>query len=195
MHNFPVILATDQTNARSILTYQHNLDKITNLTSHSAMGVSGPNCDMVNFTEYISKNLQLYELSSHGTIKLSPYAQANFARNELAKALRKGPFQVNVLLGGYDTKKDVPELYFMDYLAALQKIKFGAQGYAGNFVLSIFDKEYREDMEFEAALKVIEQCIQELHVRFLINQPNFIIKKIDKDGVSVVKFGADPADT
>lgn len=46
-----VVLAADQSNARSILLYQTNLDKITPLTSHSAMGVSGPNCDMVNFTE------------------------------------------------------------------------------------------------------------------------------------------------
>lgn len=48
-----VILATDQGNARSILIYQKNIDKIKQLTSHSAMGVSGPNCDMVKFTEYV----------------------------------------------------------------------------------------------------------------------------------------------
>jgi hypothetical protein len=46
-----VIIAADQSNGRSILTYQTNLDKIARLTSHSMMGVSGPNCDLVNFTE------------------------------------------------------------------------------------------------------------------------------------------------
>ena len=46
-----VIIAADQSNGRSILTYQTNLDKISKLTSHSMMGVSGPNCDLVNFTE------------------------------------------------------------------------------------------------------------------------------------------------
>ena len=46
-----VVLATDQVNARSILMYQQNLDKIAELSSHSAMGVSGPNCDLVNFSE------------------------------------------------------------------------------------------------------------------------------------------------
>lgn len=46
-----VVLATDQVNARSILMYQQNLDKIAKLSSHSAMGVSGPNCDLVNFSE------------------------------------------------------------------------------------------------------------------------------------------------
>jgi 20S proteasome alpha/beta subunit len=49
-----VIIASDQSNARSILVYQKNLDKVKQLTSHSAMGVSGPNCDMINFTEYVA---------------------------------------------------------------------------------------------------------------------------------------------
>ena len=46
-----VIIAADQSNGRSILTYQKNLDKIAKLTEFSMMGVSGQNCDLVNFTE------------------------------------------------------------------------------------------------------------------------------------------------
>ena len=46
-----VIIAADQSNGRSILTYQKNLDKIAKLTDFSMMGVSGPNRDLVNFTE------------------------------------------------------------------------------------------------------------------------------------------------
>lgn len=191
---YKVVLATDQSNARSIMVYQTNLDKITELTSHSAMAVSGPNCDLVNFTQYISKNLQLYELANDGT-KLSTHAQANFARGELAKALRKGPYQVNVLMAGYDEGKG-GSLYFMDYLGSLQKIPYGSQGYASNFCLSIMDKECMpEGMDEAAALKIVDHCIQELHTRFLLSQPNFIVKVVDKDGVRTVKFGGDPADT
>ena len=50
---FTVIIAADQSNARSILIYQTNIDKIKELTSHSMMGVSGANSDLVNFTEYV----------------------------------------------------------------------------------------------------------------------------------------------
>lgn len=189
-----MILATDQSNARSILTYQTNLDKIKELTSHSAMGVSGPNCDMVNFTEYIAKNIALYELSNDGT-KLSTHAQANYARNELAIALRKGPFQVNVLLGGYDEKTNRASMYYLDYFGALQKVNYGCQGHAGNFCLSIMDRKHREGLSEADALGIIDDCIKEIQVRFLLSQPNFIIKVIDKSGVRVVKFGGDPADS
>lgn len=188
-----VILAADQINARSILTYQSNLDKVVQLTSHSAMGVAGPNSDLVNFSEYISKNFALYQLSNNG-IQLSTAAQANFCRNELATALRKGPYQVNVLLGGYDKKTSSGSLYWMDYLAALTKLKYGAQGYASNFCLSIMDRDYKEGLTQDEAVQIVEKCIKELQVRFLLNQSNFLIKVIDKDGVRVVKFGADPAD-
>ena len=111
--------------------------------------------------------------------------------------MRKGPYQVNVLLGGYDVGKEggVANLYYLDYFGALHKVKHGAQGYAQYFCSSIFDKEYTDNLTEEEATKIIEQCILEMKTRFLINQPNFIIKKVDKDGVSVLSFGEDPADT
>ncbi|GKY91304.1 hypothetical protein MPSEU_000102800 [Mayamaea pseudoterrestris] len=189
-----VLIACDQSNARSILLYQTNIDKIKELTSHTMMGVSGPNCDLVNFTEYIEKNLNLYELENDGT-KLSTKAQANFCRNTLATALRKGPYQVDVLLGGYDTVKKQAELYFMDHLAALQKVSYNAQGYAAYFCLSIMDRDYIKGLGYDDALEIMNKCIKALHKRFLLSQPNFIIKIVDKDGVRVVSVGADPADT
>lgn len=174
--------------------YQQNLDKIAELSSHSAMGVSGPNADLVSFSEYVSKNLKLYELSNDGR-KLSTHAQANFCRGELAKALRKGPFQVNVILGGYDEKTPGGgSLYVMDYMGSCCKLNYGAQGYASNFCLSIMDRDCTEGMNEDAAVTIVEKCIKELGMRFLMNQKNFIIKVIDKDGVRTLKFGADPTD-
>lgn len=198
---FTVILAADQTNAAfGILVNQTNLDKIAAITEHSAMAVSGPNCDLVNFTDYIQKNLQLYQLRNDG-MHLSTKAQANFCRNELATALRKGPFRVNCLLGGYDENTTAStvsaqqqSLYWLDYMGTLQKVKYGCQGYATNFCLSILDRNCTEKMTEADALKVLDMCIKEIQMRFLPAQPNFMVKCVDKDGVRVLKFGSDPAD-
>jgi 20S proteasome subunit beta 4 len=157
------------------------------------MGVAGPNCDLVTFTEYIAKNLALYEFS-HDGLKLSTKAQANFCRSELAAALRKGPYQVNLLLAGFDDK-DGASLYFLDSMASLQKVGYGAHGHASSFCLSTMDRETKPGMTEADALEIIDHCIHEIHTRFLISQPNFMIKVIDKDGVRVAKFGGDPADT
>jgi 20S proteasome subunit beta 4 len=42
---------------------------------------------------------------------------AQFIRSELAEALRKGPYSVNVLLAGFEG--DVPKLYWLDYLGSV----------------------------------------------------------------------------
>jgi 20S proteasome subunit beta 4 len=120
------------------------------------------------------------------------------ARDVLATALRKGRYQVNVLLGGYDTIKQTSALYWMDYTAALQAVPFGAQGYATFFCLGLMDRMHpgkAEECTYEQALEIIQACIQELQTRFLPSHPNFIIKKVDADGISVVSYGSDPADT
>eukprot|EP00588_Corethron_pennatum_P015699 CAMPEP_0194280332 /NCGR_PEP_ID=MMETSP0169-20130528/16895_1 /TAXON_ID=218684 /ORGANISM="Corethron pennatum, Strain L29A3" /LENGTH=201 /DNA_ID=CAMNT_0039025017 /DNA_START=129 /DNA_END=734 /DNA_ORIENTATION=+ len=189
-----VIIAADQANARSILVYQDNLDKIVPLSSHSMMGVSGPNSDLVNFSDYVKANIALYELSNNGST-LTTEAQANFIRGTLATALRKGPYQVNILLGGYDVQTDKNGLYFMDYMACMHPVNFGVQGHASNFCLSIFDRDWKEGLTEEQGIAIIEKCINELKIRFLIAQTNFIIKTVDKKGVRTVSFGSDPADT
>lgn len=90
-----------------------------------------------------------------------------------------------MLLGGYDSLTG-PSLYFMDYLASFSKVDFGAHGYAANFILSVFDRDWKPNMTVEEALAVVKNCIHELHTRFLISQPNFFIKVVDKDGIRIV---------
>ncbi|CAE7223519.1 ANK1 [Symbiodinium natans] len=70
---------------------------------------SGPPADTANFMEFIEKNVKLNELRTG--IPMSTKAAASFTRNELAHALRKGPFQTDILVGGVDAEG--PGLYFM----------------------------------------------------------------------------------
>jgi 20S proteasome alpha/beta subunit len=180
-----VLLAADATAARSILVFKHDEDKIRELDSNKMMATSGVSADNLNFGEYIQKNMKLYELNND--VKLSTKAAANYIRGELAQALRRGPYQTNILLGGIDEENSV-SLYTMDYLASMAKVSFGAQGYAANFVLSILDREWKPDMTAEEGLDVIRKCIHELHTRFLISQPKFVIKVIDHQGIRVVSL-------
>mmetsp|Transcript_27269 Transcript_27269/g.79476 ORF Transcript_27269/g.79476 Transcript_27269/m.79476 type:complete len:191 (-) Transcript_27269:397-969(-) len=174
------IVAADCSAARSILVFNHSEDKIVELDGNKLMGQSGPQCDTSNFAEYIQKNMTLYELNND--LQLSTHAAANFMRRELATALRKGPYQTNVLLGGFD-KSAGPSLYYLDHLSSLQKVNFGAHGYASNFVLSIFDREWKHGLTLEEARAIIDKCIFELQTRFLLSQPKFKLKIVDADGI------------
>jgi len=146
---------------------------------------SGVAADTATFSEYIQKNLKLYELNND--VKLTCHGAANFTRGELAKALRRGPYQTNLLLAGYDKEGGI-SLYHMDYLAAMAKVNYGAHGYASNFVLSIFDRDWKSDLTLEQGVEIIKKCVHELHTRFLISQPNFFVKVVSAEGVQILSI-------
>mmetsp|Transcript_8260 Transcript_8260/g.24767 ORF Transcript_8260/g.24767 Transcript_8260/m.24767 type:complete len:196 (-) Transcript_8260:24-611(-) len=178
-----VIVAADTNAARSIVNFKKDEDKVTVLDASKVLGSAGSQADTVCFTEYVQKNMALYELT-HG-LRLSTAAAASFVRNELATALRKGPYQTNLLLGGYDAKAGA-SLYYLDYLASSNKVNYGCHGYPSNFVLSILDREWAPGMDEAAAMGVLAKCIAELQVRFLVHMPKFSVKIVDKDGVRAV---------
>ncbi|ETO12409.1 hypothetical protein RFI_24966 [Reticulomyxa filosa] len=132
-----------------------------------------------NFSEYIQRNLKWYEMRNGR--KLSNHAIAHFTRNELATALRSSPYMVNLLQAGYDAKAG-PCLYYIDYLASLQKVDKAAHGYCAFFLLSLFDRHWKKDMNLEDGLKLVDMCIKQLNNRFLINMKKFVVKIVDKDG-------------
>lgn len=61
--------------------YQRNFDKIATLDPHKMMARSGVHADGVTFSEYVQKNLKLYQLEHDLT--LSTPAAAHYIRNEV----------------------------------------------------------------------------------------------------------------
>merc|ERR1719487_440939 len=115
---------------------------------------------------------------------LNTHAAANFTRNELAYALRKGPYQVDLLIAGVDD--DGPGLYFMDYLSSMEKVNKAAHGYGAYFALSILDREWKPDLTLEEAKAILRKCVEEMKTRFLIHLADFNCKVVTKDGVEVI---------
>ncbi|XP_047946826.1 proteasome subunit beta type-2-B-like [Salvia hispanica] len=176
--DFAIVVA-DSSAVHSILVHKTDEDKIMLLDSHKLMGASGETGDRAQFTEYVQKNVALYQFRNG--IPLTTAATANFTRGELATALRKNPYMVNIILAGYD--KDVgPSLYFIDYIASLHKVDKAAFGYGSYFALSMMDRFYRRDMTVEEAIELVDKCITEIRSRLFVAPPNFLIKIVDKDG-------------
>nr|GMC83400.1 proteasome subunit beta type-2-A [Ipomoea batatas] len=177
-NGFALVVA-DTSAVHSILVHKSNEDKIMILDSHKLMGASGEAGDRVQFTEYIQKNVALYQFRNG--IPLTTAAAANFTRGELATALRKNPYSVNILLAGYD-KQTGPSLYYIDYIASLHKVDKGAFGYGSYFSLAMMDRHYRKDMTVEEAIDLADKCIMEIRSRLVIAPPNFVIKIVDQNG-------------
>jgi len=100
-----VMVAADQTNARSIMVMKSDQNKFFNMSDRLVMAVSGESGDTNQFAEYIAKNIQLYKMRNG--YELSPSAAANFTRRNLADNLRsRTPYSVNPLIAGFDVETD-----------------------------------------------------------------------------------------
>lgn len=177
-----VIIGADTSANQSIVRVKEGEDKILAIDNYKMMGVIGDGGDRVQFAEFVLANLRLYKFRNG--IDLSTHAAANFTRGELATALRKGPYQANLVLGGFDDGE--ASLYFMDYLACLHRMNCAAHGYGGMFMTSLFDKQWVPKMSQEQVLKLIDDGIAEMKHRLVVAPPKFLIKIVDKDGVRVL---------
>ncbi|KAJ2162196.1 Proteasome subunit beta type-4 [Coemansia sp. RSA 552] len=179
------ISVTDKGVSHSIVKMKHDEDKTFELAPHTLVSVSGEPGDTANFPEYIQGNVRLYSIRN--SQDLTPSETANFIRGELATALRsRKPYQVNMLVTGYDKNTKEASLYWIDYLAAMAKVPFAAHGYCGYFVYSILDREYKPDISLEQGLEIIQKCFAALKKRFLIDFNDYMIKVVDSNGIRVI---------
>lgn len=85
-------------------------------------------------------------------------------------------------MAGYD-KQEGPQLYFMDYLAALSDVDYAAHGYGGFFSLSIMDRYHKKNLSREDGYELMKKCVKEVHERLIVNLPNFKVQMIDTNGI------------
>ena len=79
-----------------------------------------------------------------------------------------------------------PKLFWLDEYGALQTLDYGSHGLGSNFCLSILDRNYRKDMTREEAVKLINDCFEQLNTRYVINSPQKpCIKCIDETSCKI----------
>ncbi|KAK0545634.1 Proteasome subunit beta type-4 [Tilletia horrida] len=179
------IIASDCNSARSIVKMKSDDDKQKQLSKHLIMAFSGESGDTIQFSEYVERNLRLYGIRNH--VELRPKAAAAWVRNQLASSLRsRRPYQVNLLLGGFDVPSSTPALYWIDYLGTLANVPFAAHGYGANFTMGTLDRYHRLDMSVEEGLVLLRRCIGELQKRFIVDLGKFKVRVIDHQGVREV---------
>ncbi|KAL1588393.1 putative proteasome subunit beta type-4 [Cladosporium halotolerans] len=176
------IVAASKATMRGPTVLKSSDDKTRPLSKHTLMAYSGEAGDTVQFAEYVQANIQLY--SKRNASELSPYEVSSFVRSELAKSLRsRNPYNVNLLLGGFDPITDKPELYWVDYLASSARVPYAAHGYAQYYCLSTLDKHHHPDISFEQGMKILRMCTDELKRRLPIDFKGVLVKVVTKDGI------------
>lgn len=196
------MVAADKYAQFSICRLKHDEDKIMQIDENKLLALAGPIGDRNQFGEIIRKSIHLHRLRTGLALQTS--AAASFTRVQMAEYLRRNPFQVDVLLGGFDFKGDgenedkktedktkeekdgKPILYWLDYLASLVSVNKAAHGYGAYFVYGILDQYWKPNMSEEEGLELMKKCVAELTKRFIISQSHFLVKIVKTDGIKVV---------
>ncbi|BGP48637.1 Proteasome subunit beta type-4 [Rhodotorula kratochvilovae] len=186
-----VLFASDMNVARSIVRMKSTEDKQKVVGKHLVMAYSGEPGDTLQFSEYVERNLRLYQIRNN--IPLRPTSAASWVRTQLATSLRsRKPYSVNLLLGGYDPTTSQPALYWIDYLGTLGTVPYAAHGYGAYFALSTMDRWHDPEGDLESGLALLRKCIGELDTRFIMNLGGWTIRVADKDGVRQINLDGTP---
>jgi 20S proteasome subunit beta 4 len=81
------MVCSDTSAVHSVITIKQDEDKIIPVDSHKVFCIAGEAGDRVQFSDYVIANIKLYALRNE--TELSTKSVANYARGELAAALRK----------------------------------------------------------------------------------------------------------
>ncbi|CAF1380367.1 unnamed protein product [Adineta steineri] len=184
-----VLLAQDaNTTKYGILNMKFDTNRLFKLSEHCAMLAAGEPGDVVQFAEYVGKNIQLYKMING--IELSPYACANFTRHEMATSLRsRNSFLANVIVGGFSTNErdqERAQLYSIDYLGAMISANVVAHGFCQFFALAIGDRLWKEDLSVDEALFMLQTIVNELGKRMAAYPHCVFVRIIDTKGIRVL---------
>jgi len=173
------ITAVDTLSVNSILINKSNLNKFIEIGKNTFLAVSGYPGDVIQFTDFIQKTVQLYTLKT-GNI-LSTRSIANCIRNELSKSLRKSPLNINLVVMGFDDVHGT-SLYFIDNYGSLQRMNYFVSGHSSLILSSFLDRYYRPDMTKKEILKLLKECKKLLKTRFIISQSGLLLNLVDSNG-------------
>ena len=88
----------------------------------------------------------------------------------MADSIRsKHPYQVNLLMGGYDPTTSEPHLYWIDYLGTKAKVPYAAHGYAAYLALSTMDRYHNPEADLQEGLELLRRCVNELEQRLIVS--------------------------
>jgi len=95
--------------------------------------------------DYLRSQLELvcneHVLNFNGR-PLSCQAIASYCRHLISKQLRSKPLSVQVLVAGWDDKANVPALFWLDEVGALQQVPYAAHGKELPFIFSVLDRTH-----------------------------------------------------
>lgn len=151
-----VILAADKRATAGQMIYHKQVKKIATITNYAAMTISGLVADaqfLIENARYIARD---YELNTGRPISIRGLASS--ISTILSVYLRRFPFIVQLLIGGYD-QYEGPSLYYLDLYGTLTKENFMATGSGSPVAFGLLEANYRPDLDLDTAVDMAVRAV------------------------------------
>ncbi|MEM4818765.1 MAG: proteasome subunit beta [Desulfurococcaceae archaeon] len=178
-----VILAADKRATAGTMVYHKQVKKISRLTNHAALTISGLVADAQFLVENARYYSRRYEVVLGKPIGLR--ALANYLSLLLSAYLRYYPFLVQLILGGYDSEG--PHLYYLDLYGTVSKEKYTATGSGSPVAYGVLESEYKESLPVDVAVELAVKAVKAAIMRDGFTGEGVDVVVIGRDGVLLEK--------
>lgn len=174
-----VILAADKRASKRYLVAHKNVDKILKITDRIAITVAGLVGDNQMLRRYLRSQLKLLEVrrEERPSVKAASVYLANLL---YSRRFSFSPFQVSILLGGYE---DGPGLYSLGPDGSAIPDDFIATGSGSPVAYGLLQENYKEDISKEEAIKLATKAIDAAIERDMATGDGVDVKVVTKEGI------------
>ncbi|XP_020275067.1 proteasome subunit beta type-4 [Asparagus officinalis] len=178
-----VILAADMGGSYGSTLRYKNLERIKPIGKHSLLGASGEVSDFQEILRYLDE-LILYDNMWDDGNSLGPKEVHNYLNRIMYNRRNKfNPLWNSLVIGG--VKNGQKYLGVVGMIGTHYEDNHVATGFGNHLARPILRSEWREDLTYEEAVKLLEKCLLVLLYRDRSSINKFQIAKITDDGVTI----------
>lgn len=177
-----VVLATETKSTMGNLVVSKEDKKIYSIDDRIAVTTSGAVGDLQQLIRIVKAETSLYKLESQVTVNAVVTLISNILQSS-----RFFPYLVGLIVGGYDSTG--PRIFGIDAIGGITEDKYIASGSGSPLVYGILEKEYKEDMSKDDAMKLAVEAIKAARERDVYSGGKRIdVAIITKDGIDFQTF-------
>ncbi len=152
-----VVLAADRRVSYGTFVLSKSAKKVFLINEKVGISTAGLPGDFQELVDVVKFNMTLYELDLNK--KATPTNVAKLLSLLLYQGRFRGIYYAELIVGGLEGEE--PKILVLDPAGGLMEEKFAAVGTGAQVATGILEREYRDDLNEEAALSLAEKAMRE----------------------------------
>ena len=163
------------------LTIKQDVDRIFEIDNSFLVAATGDQCDCDRIVDILRSQNREYVLSFGRS--MSCKSLAHFCGKIIYGQLRKDPYQVQILIAGWNGDTNSAIIFWLDSLGAIQEVTHAAHGRDFSSILSILDANDHLKISASECVSLFRSCWNVVRKRSSSNIGSYQMKGIGPKGI------------